>query len=278
MTTDAPAQVGHVSWSQLSSWLKCGKQYELERIIKAPQTPGVWLAGGSAVHEWTEIYDTVGLEEAAFAGTWTEVWNKHFTKQASETDVPPTEWRAAGRTTKDKPNGEDLAWWKVAGLQMCREYHAWRTGPAAGWTLYDPGVEVDVSALFAGGVLAKIYLDRLFVMPTGQLVVVDIKTGTKVPDPQQLGWYAAAVERTLGVRPSLGTYYMARKGTIEVPFDLDNFTGKYWDHIMGKFVVAKEHEIFLPNPSPLCRSCSVNTSCYYYSGALAAGVDPLATK
>lgn len=40
----------HRSYSQLRSYLQCGKAFELERIVKAPRRPGMWNAGGTAVH------------------------------------------------------------------------------------------------------------------------------------------------------------------------------------------------------------------------------------
>lgn len=44
----------HLSWSQISSWLWCGKQYELTRLRDLQETPAVWLAAGVAVHRVIE--------------------------------------------------------------------------------------------------------------------------------------------------------------------------------------------------------------------------------
>jgi putative RecB family exonuclease len=251
---------GHVSWSQLSSWLKCGQQFKLERIDRVPQTPSVWLVGGSAVHQWTEAYD-----KAEDVPTWYDLFDSLVAKQHEESGVDPRLWRVAGRATKEKPAGEDLAWWREAGLMMCADYVAWKNDYAKDWHFYEPGIEVDVSAAFAGGILVKAHLDRLLVMPTGELIVVDIKTGTRVPDFQQVGLYATCVERTLGVRPSFGSYYLTRKGRLESPVNLDWLNGDYWDEVFAKFQIALDNEVFLPNPSPLCRTCSVNQHCSYFN-------------
>lgn len=40
----------HYSHSQINAWLRCGKQYELERIRKVPRTPSVYLVAGNAIH------------------------------------------------------------------------------------------------------------------------------------------------------------------------------------------------------------------------------------
>ena len=49
-------KVAHRSFSALTSWMRCGKAYELERIQEAPQTPAFWFAGGSAFHAAAEKY------------------------------------------------------------------------------------------------------------------------------------------------------------------------------------------------------------------------------
>lgn len=42
------------SFSQVNSWLYCPKQYQLTRLLSAPQTPSVWLAAGTALHDAIE--------------------------------------------------------------------------------------------------------------------------------------------------------------------------------------------------------------------------------
>lgn len=44
----------HRSHSQLSRWLGCGKEYELERVAGVQPRPAWWLAGGTAVHTTIE--------------------------------------------------------------------------------------------------------------------------------------------------------------------------------------------------------------------------------
>ena len=42
------------SFSQVNSWLHCPKQYQLSRLLQAPQTPSVGLAAGTALHDAIE--------------------------------------------------------------------------------------------------------------------------------------------------------------------------------------------------------------------------------
>ena len=49
-------QVAHRSFSAFTSWLRCGKAYELERIVNAPSEPAWWFVGGGAFHAAAEKY------------------------------------------------------------------------------------------------------------------------------------------------------------------------------------------------------------------------------
>ena len=53
----------YVSYSSLTTWLDCGWSYVLTRAVKVPEQPSFWLAGGSAVHEVTEVLDKLKWEE-----------------------------------------------------------------------------------------------------------------------------------------------------------------------------------------------------------------------
>ena len=44
------------SYSQLSQWLDCPRQYQLARVVKVPRLPGWWFPGGTAVHATIERY------------------------------------------------------------------------------------------------------------------------------------------------------------------------------------------------------------------------------
>jgi len=49
-------KIAHRSFSAFTSWLRCGKAYELERIVNAPSEPAWWFVGGSAFHSAAEQY------------------------------------------------------------------------------------------------------------------------------------------------------------------------------------------------------------------------------
>jgi hypothetical protein len=47
----------HVSYSAITTWLKCGWQYYLGRLKGVEEEPSVWLVGGSSYHRATEEWD-----------------------------------------------------------------------------------------------------------------------------------------------------------------------------------------------------------------------------
>lgn len=63
-TRDGPQiELTHLSYSSLTSYLKCGKAYELSRILKLPERPMWSSIGGRAVHEATEDRDRKRFKE-----------------------------------------------------------------------------------------------------------------------------------------------------------------------------------------------------------------------
>jgi putative RecB family exonuclease len=53
---DKETQIAHRSFSSFSSWIRCGKAWELERQLEAPSEPAWWFVGGSAFHSAAEKY------------------------------------------------------------------------------------------------------------------------------------------------------------------------------------------------------------------------------
>ena len=49
----------HVSYSAFTTFVDCGYQYLLGRILQLPEEPSVWSVGGSAFHLACEKWDLV---------------------------------------------------------------------------------------------------------------------------------------------------------------------------------------------------------------------------
>lgn len=60
---EAPA---HRSYSQLSQFMRCQRQYYLAKIAQVPEHPAVYLAAGSAVHSMIEHvnHELIGMQDA----------------------------------------------------------------------------------------------------------------------------------------------------------------------------------------------------------------------
>jgi hypothetical protein len=55
--------VGHRSFSSFTSWVQCGKKWQLERELHVPTQPAWALVGGSSVHLALERYLRETLEQ-----------------------------------------------------------------------------------------------------------------------------------------------------------------------------------------------------------------------
>lgn len=264
----------HMSNSQLTSWLHCQKSYELKRVHGIKGQPSVWLAGGVALHETLHDIncDAEGDVRDMFAGHFREITSKI----EDETGVPRSQWRTAGRVSKDKPNREDWNWWLGEGGRQAVLYKNWIT--TSGWQVLTHDdvllAEFETTADF-GGMPVKGFLDAVLVSPDGEVAVCDYKSGTRVPaSKMQLGLYSAALKRNLGLTADKGIYFMTRTGEPTEPFDLRRFTPEYFDRIFAMAKKAMDNDIFIPNPGDACRMCDVSDHCYAVGGALAWQSDP----
>ena len=273
---------GHVSYSQVSTYIKCGEQFRLERLAKAPQAPAWALLGGSAVHTASEEWDFAYLR-GEIIEDHPALWAKHFAQQIEDTlaksDVPQSEWRASGRKSNDWPDKENEAWWNHKGPEFVANWAAWRlNSPWEIWTTNEgvPAIEIAFSVEI-GGVPVKGAIDRIMQDSAGNVIPVDLKTGREPDDTLQLGTYARAMRELLGADPAYGTYWLARTGGTTELHPMGKFTDAYLDHIYGKARAGMEAGIFLPHVSAMCRGCSVRDSCIFFNGVNAADFSPLRT-
>lgn len=189
--------------------------------------------------------------------------------QQKKTDVPPAEWRRSGRASKAWPEKETEEWWAENGPLMVQRWIDWRT--SSGWTLWEtpdgrPAVELALNVQM-GGVPVKMFIDRVFVTPEGQLVVVDLKTGSREPkDPIQLGMYACGMELTFGERPQYGAYWMGRTGGTGVPHDLEHLTVDLMGGWLADWDRARRANLFIPHVTDMCGYCSVRDYCVAVNG------------
>lgn len=264
----------HISYSALSTYGDCGYRYYLTRVVDVPEHPAWFLIGGNAVHKATEMYDLWSVQAqdensthkiAPSSGTlFAEAWGEELQKNRDLfPDVPLIEYKAGGRASKAYPNKEDIRWWHDNGPAMVEKWIAWR---GSGFQLWHPeGYEKPAIELAidvpAEDFLLRMIIDRVFVNTSGELFVLDIKTGSRTPTSDlQLALYAAGIERMFGVRPSLGAYWMARDGVTSPMVDLDYLPTEKIMSLVSSFDKMRKAGIFLPNLAN-CHYCSVSQHC-----------------
>ena len=264
------------SYSQLSSFTECSYRYYLERVRRVPVAQAVWFPAGRAYHSTTEW-----LDREMFAGhpvlleagrrKLAQVWADEFTAEveaAREKEPDLSKWFTAGKPTKDKPNGEDVDWWRPAGEKMVQAYADWWEAKPP-WRLYampdgSPALEVPVLCSL-NGVPVRGFVDQVLVSTrTGGLLVVDKKTGSRVPQhPLQLATYA--VELTAMLREPIpivwGSYFMARTAELTEPQSLAYLTPEVLAEMYQRMDEAERRGLYLPNLGQHCTRCLVRRHC-----------------
>jgi putative RecB family exonuclease len=166
---------------------------------------------------------------------------------------------------------EDLAGWLRSAQDLVRTY----------FTLEDPSrftpeaCEFAVEIEVADAVPLRGYLDRLDLASTGQLRVVDYKTGHS-PDPDfearalyQLKFYALMIFRLRGVVPAqLKLIYLADGMSLTYApteselISFEQGVAALWQAITRALNTGN----FPPRPSGMCRFCAHQTLCPEFGG------------
>jgi putative RecB family exonuclease len=263
----------HLSFSSRETLLRCARSWFLKYLAKAPQTPALWLAGGSAVHEVTEAYDRMAVKPPQVfdvQANWDILFSHHLDKLRAKN---PNE--SAWRSSPSEP----IEIWNQMGPAFVQAYIDWRQrAPYEIWTTPDgvPAIELDVSGMLPGcPVEIKAYLDRVFHDPVfDQLIIVDLKTSKRPPkSADQFGVYAALLEEKYGVRARIGTPFMNRKAALGTPYELDKYTPAFVGEMFGEAWKQIQSGSFEPNLNE-CFICDVSASCSAKGGPLAAQFDP----
>ena len=246
-----------LSPSKVSTFRDCALAFRFSAIDKLAEPPTVATVKGTLVHR--------ALERL--------FW--HHPAGARTEEAARAELEAAWQELGDEVSGLGLDGDGADGLladarRLVQGY----------LRLEDPdavtpvGVELTLEAR-VGGLLLRGIIDRLDVLPSGELVVVDYKTG-RVPPPgheqQRLGgvqFYALLCEEVLGRRPAkVRLLYLRDPLCIEAePSDqalrgLRQRTQAVWSAIER----ACEADDFRPKPSALCGWCSFKALCPAFGG------------
>lgn len=252
------------------------------RVDKAvPDLPAWWNVGGTAFHAGVELYERarvlagddpkpIGWDDDETARRFRELFDGETRKLLAESDVPMPRWRAASS------GKEGQAWWQDKGPEMLVQYVRKQAGrPERLVVLGDVlGLEIDFVAML-GGVETRMIVDQILWNPARQqLVVRDLKSGSRLPaDPLQLQAYAIGLQRTFGPQlPSgiaqwVGRYWDARKAVEASERVLDRPEQiAATDQRMAEFDRAERAGMYLVHPSNFCVSCSARSHCPVMAG------------
>lgn len=224
-------------------------------------------------------------------GMWAKAWHEAVEENAKRSPSFKIEdYSVTGRTSAKWGGRRGVAWWngEEGGPAMVRRWIDWRLANPH-WETWEtpdgePGIEIEMNIVLPGDIPVNMRIDNMFVITTtGELVVMDKKTGARTPEtPEQLGMYAVGLELTYGkqYRPSWGFWWDANKGTHSAPLDLSMYTLDFFAEMYRGAVAGINAGSFLPQPANGCGKngdgwCGVARYCAATGGPDAKGVDPL---
>jgi len=269
----------HLSYSTVNSYRMCGMQTKLGKVLRIEQRPGIAALGGNAVHTATEWYDLEAdiVEEGRWQGAeaaFKTAWDLEAANRRQQSPSYSVEdYTATGRASAEYGGKQTVQWWMDNGPGMVQNWIDWRA--ANGWAIWEtpegnPAIELELNIVLPGDIPVKMFLDRVMVTPTGQLAVVDIKSGRTPDTAEQLGLYATAMELHFGgmYRPMWGYFWDARKGVHSSPHLLDAYTADYFAGVYAEAIAGMNAGCFLAKPANNCFSwCGVKDACPAFHAA-----------
>jgi putative RecB family exonuclease len=259
---DQPTQlpvISSLSPSRASDFKTCPLLYRFRSIDRIPQLPTRATTRGTVVHAVLEkLFDLPAADR---------------TFEAAATLIEP-EW---ARLAEDPTvaalfdNADELTGWLASARELVAGYFALedprRLEPAAREQLVETTLE--------GSVVLRGYVDRLDVAPTGEIRVVDYKTGgipREAFEAQalfQLKFYALVLWRTRGEVPrQLRLMYLADRDTLTYTpeaAELARFERTLvaiWQAVQRAVVTGD----FRARPSRLCDWCDHRPLCPAHGG------------
>jgi putative RecB family exonuclease len=249
-----------LSPSRAADFMTCPLLYRFRVVDRLPEPPSPAAARGTLVHAVLErLFD----EPAACR-----------TPVAARTLLGP-QW---DRLVAEEPALESLfgaedehrAWLDEAERMLDRYF-----------TLEDPTRieptyrEMSVQALLESGLTLRGYIDRLDIAPTGEIRIVDYKTGMAPREEYearalfQMKFYALALWRTRGTLPRLLQLIYLGNGEIVryAPDEADLLaTERKVNALWQAIDRARTSGDWRPRPSRLCDWCAYQALCPVYGG------------
>lgn len=289
MRTSAATPPTSLSPSRASDFMQCPLLYRFRVIDKLPEKPSAAATRGTVVHAVLErLFDApAGQRSARRARSMVQgEWERLLAKRpelaqlfAAETGAGAqgaeagagAEGGEAGPGAEGAVDGARLARWLTEAEELVERW----------FTLEDPTRlepaerELFVEARLDSGLRLRGIIDRIDVAPTGEVRVVDYKTG-KAPRPEyqdgplfQMKFYALVLWRLRGVVPRrLQLVFLGSGDVLTYDPDEGDLLGverkllALWDAITR----ATETGDWRPRTSRLCDWCDHQSRCPEFGG------------
>ncbi|MFJ6570454.1 RecB family exonuclease [Streptomyces sp. NPDC091292] len=280
-----PARPASLSPSRASDFMQCPLLYRFRVIDRLPEKPSPAATRGTLVHAVLErLFDAPAAERTAprakalIPGQWDRLREARpelaelFADAPEQADGADTEAPGAGKTGEAGESGAvRLERWLAEAGQLVERW----------FTLEDPTRlepaerELFVETELPSGLRLRGIIDRVDVAPTGEVRIVDYKTG-KAPRPEyadgalfQMKFYALVVWRLKGVVPRrLQLVYLGSGDVLTydpVVADLERVERKLhalWDAIRE----ATDTGEWRPRQTKLCGWCDHRDRCPEFGG------------
>ena len=266
MTSPSPVSdlelpiIGSLSPSRAGDFMTCPLLFRFRTIDRLPQAPSSAATRGTVVHAVLErLFDLPSadrtMEQAA--QLLRPEWDKLL---EAEPEV--------GALFADEAA---LAAWLASARVLLEAYFALEDPTRIEPTERESFVQV----VLPGGLRLRGIVDRLDVAPTGEVRVVDYKTGRSPREAFegkalfQMKFYALVVWRTRGVIPRLlQLMYLGDREVLRYSPDVDDLlaTERKLLALWGAIERATQRKEFLPSPSKLCDWCDHKALCPSFGG------------
>ncbi|MEV7548013.1 RecB family exonuclease [Amycolatopsis azurea] len=259
---EVPRRRPALSPSRASDFKQCPLLYRFRAVDRLPEIPTKAQLRGTLVHSVLERLFSLPQAERT-------------PPQAKELLAPAWEDLSAERPEWielfDQDDPEAVTSWLSSAEQLVDTYF----GLEDPRRLEPEACELHVEIELGSGVLLRGYVDRLDVAPTGEIRVVDYKTGAA---PREIGeakamfqmkFYAVVLWRLRGVVPrQLKLMYLTDGQSLAYTPDegeLIRFE-RTLEAIWQAILKAGKTGDFRPNPSKLCAWCDHQALCPQYGG------------
>ena len=241
-----------LSPSRVNDFTNCPQLYKYRSILNLPEEISLDAERGKLVHSVLEdLFEIPRLER----------------DHAQATSLLPSAWQ---RQIAEKPELEQLVTnqqeWMDRAKSLLQTYFSLEDPTTFDATYRELHLEKD----FSDQIYLHGYVDRLDIAPTGEVRIVDYKTG-KSPKPGweekalfQLRVYALLYWRNEGVLPRLlQLLYLGDGNTVKSsPTERElEATERILRNIGDEILTAIETDFFPPKKSRLCDWCSFKSIC-----------------